>query len=94
MKGNRLLFACAMVLATACSGMFEKEPGGAGERVELTLHCTGSGEQTKSPLLEGSENVFSGASAYVYYADTKLIDSVQELNGPDAVITVPTGRRV
>ena len=94
MKVNIQILACALFCASACSGLFEGKPGGEEGRVELSLHCVGSVEQTKSALLEGSENVFSGASAYVYYADTKLIDSVQDLSGPDAVITVPTGRAV
>lgn len=77
-----------------------------GERSLVSLNLNGEDvDGTKASLLEGSEDVCSGATVVVYYADTGLLDSVQEI-APEsiswsgtsasapAVLSLPKGRSV
>lgn len=86
--------------------MYLAEDSLPGERSIVSLNLNGEGtDATKSSLLEGSEDVCSGAIAVVYYADTGLLDSVQEIApesislsgatvGEPAVLSLPKGRSV
>lgn len=102
---NRIF--CAIMLASllpACRpddlpASMDEGVGNTDDRVAVSLEVNGiqdSGAVTKSPVLEGSEEIMSGAFAYVYYSDTGLLDSVQELSADlsSTTVSLPLNRNV
>ena len=76
-----------------------EDADGSGERVSVRLDIkggAGAGIEVRSPMLEGSEEVMSGAHAYVFYSESGLLDSVQELSvgWSSSVISVPAGNKL
>lgn len=71
-------------------------PEASTERTTLSLELKdGSSMDTKSPMLEGSETVRSGAMVAVYYTSTGLMDSVQEIpSSMEGSISLPMGQEV
>ena len=96
----------AAALLAAASGCIKddvpvlyEDADGSGERVSVRLDIkggAGAGIEVRSPMLEGSEEVMSGAHAYVFYSESGLLDSVQELSvgWSSSVISVPAGNKV
>lgn len=87
-----------LLLGSACSPevlptVLDSED--AQGRVYVNLDIKGEGFDTKASLLEGSENVYSGALVAVYYSSTGLMDSVQEIPADmQTVLSLPAGQEV
>lgn len=108
---NEKLIGCTVMclIALSCNRITDADisvclPVPSGDRVSVTMDISGVGvPDAKSPMLERSEERFSGAEVYVYYSDNGLLDSVQEIplsafdgsNGSaSAVLSFPAGRNV
>lgn len=98
-----LCLAAVTVIINGCCpetlpAMMESGPVDS-DRIAVRLEVDGipgAGAQTRSPMLEGCEEIMSGAYAYVFYSDSGLLDSVQELSvtSPSSEISLPVGRGV
>ena len=105
----RVMWVMMSLLAASCTpdnkdGAIDSAQTLKGERVAVSVNVVGEGVlSSKSSLLEGSEDKFSGAEVFIYYADNGLLDSVQEIpasafapssGGSGAVLSFPSKRKV
>ena len=105
----RVMWVMMSLLAASCTpdnkdGAIDSAQTLKGERVAVSVNVVGEGVlSSKSSLLEGSEDKFSGAEVFIYYADNGLLDSVQEIpasafapssGGAGAVLSFPSKRKV